>query len=209
MVEKLVVFDFDGVIADTLERIVYHANIVSKKYGVFEKITSDVIKNMSPMEFETIGIEIGLSQNESIEFSKDMVQAFSVDKAVIPIFQDIEYVLRKLEKKYVLVIISGNSSISINRVLNAHKIGGLFSDIFTKEGFGSKKDKLKTVVTKYRCNPSEVYFIGDAESDIQAAEYCRVNSIAVFWGNQNKDILVKSNPKYTVEKPMELLGILG
>ncbi len=50
--------------------------------------------------------------------------------------------------------------------------------------------------------------IGDSLSDILAAKEASVTSVAVTWGHQGLDILLRGNPNYVVSSPQDLSELI-
>jgi phosphoglycolate phosphatase-like HAD superfamily hydrolase len=53
-----------------------------------------------------------------------------------------------------------------------------------------------------------VFMIGDSLSDIRAAKDASVTSIAVAWGHQSLEHLLRGNPDYVVRFPRDLIEII-
>ena len=50
--------------------------------------------------------------------------------------------------------------------------------------------------------------IGDAVSDIKAAQTAGITSIAAAWGNQDIQLLRNANPDFIVNTPNEIIDII-
>jgi phosphoglycolate phosphatase len=50
--------------------------------------------------------------------------------------------------------------------------------------------------------------VGDSLSDVLAAKEASATSIAVTWGHQSVEILLRGNPDYVVSSPDHLIAIV-
>jgi phosphoglycolate phosphatase len=57
-------------------------------------------------------------------------------------------------------------------------------------------------------NEEAVFMIGDALSDVRAAKEAGVASIAVTWGHQSLETLLRGEPEYIVKSPNELIQVI-
>ena len=53
-----------------------------------------------------------------------------------------------------------------------------------------------------------VFMVGDSLSDVLAAKEASVTSIAVTWGHQSLEILLRGNPDYVVSSSHQLIEII-
>ena len=51
--------------------------------------------------------------------------------------------------------------------------------------------------------------VGDSLSDIRAAKEASVTSIAVTWGHQSLEHLLRGNPDHVVRFPQELIEVIN
>ena len=57
-------------------------------------------------------------------------------------------------------------------------------------------------------NGEAVFMIGDALSDVRAAKEAGVTSIAVTWGHQSLETLLRGEPDHVVHTPNTLIGVI-
>jgi phosphoglycolate phosphatase-like HAD superfamily hydrolase len=75
---------------------------------------------------------------------------------------------------------------------------------------GSKAQKIALARDRLLAGePSAVFMIGDSLSDIRAAQEAAVTSIAVTWGHQRLEHLLRGGPDHVVTLPQQLLAIIG
>ena len=60
-----------------------------------------------------------------------------------------------------------------------------------------------------KLTPEEVIYVGDETRDIEASKTIPIKVIAVSWGFNSAEALAKQNPDFLIQKPSELLKVMG
>jgi HAD superfamily hydrolase (TIGR01549 family) len=98
-------------------------------------------------------------------------------------YPEIETTLKKLRKKYPLILISNTDCFSVDQVLEKFQLKKLFDDVFLSYQLGvikTDKNFLKHVLTKLNLAPQDCYLIGDSiQSDIIPAKRIGLNAILI------------------------------
>lgn len=196
----LVIFDFDGTIADTLGTFVDIAN-------------KNLHRKMSPRKIRKMGITRLL---KDLHIPRILLPIYitilrrKMSKLItkIDIFPGVREVLVNLRKKHELVILTSNSSSNVNKFLVKHNIENLFSEIDDSFHHLGKARKIKSLLGKRKMTSEECILVTDETRDIHSAQKMQVRSIAVTWGFESKSILKEAAPDYIVDRPVELLDIL-
>ena len=82
-----------------------------------------------------------------------------------------------------------------------------FKFIHIESQFFSKKYLLHKILKKYEMNKLETFYIGDEARDVEAANKNDINSVAVTWGYNSEDTILRYNPRYLARKPQDILSI--
>jgi phosphoglycolate phosphatase len=195
---KYVVFDFDGTIADTFGII---KEIAQREYsltdedfeiireeGLWDLIKSPTVslRNITKMAF--IGIKSRMEDIVDIELFPDVVETIKI-----------------LKKDYRLGIVSSNSSDIIFRTLKRNGIEDFFDFIYSDSSFFGKHLVLKRMCKKFGIKNNEVIYIGDEDRDIVASKKNMIKNIAVSWGFNSVDNLMREHPDFLVKNPKEIL----
>ena len=182
---KGIIFDFDGVIAESVQVKTDAFASVYEQYG--DNIVTKVIEhheaNGGMSRFEKIKLYHGFYLNKAItneeieelasQFSKLVVQKV-IDSPYVPgVFQYIQ----KCYKKYNLFISTGTPTNEIKQILNARDIAEYFIEI---HGSPEKKSvHITQIISKYNYHPEELIFYGDANTDINAAKQAGVPFVLI------------------------------
>jgi len=205
VMQKLFLFDFDGVIVDSLE--VYERRVKL----CLEKIGKPVVRSRA----DFLALFEDNFYDGIVKKGIDVLEFMKASKA-LPIQDDYEQmlpfppmlpVLEKLEKNNILVIISSNVSRVIHAVLSQHNFNGCFREVLGADAGFSKKEKILHAMNVFQMEKDRTYYIGDTSGDIKEARRGGVKTVAVTWGWHTREMFEKVNPEYLIETPDALLSI--
>lgn len=194
---KLILFDFDGVLANTIE---FSYKIHTKKN---KDLTWKHFQDYSLGNFWE-GYEKAVKEGKHIP-ADDFHGDYKKGLDMLTIEKILHDLVLSLAKKYKLVVISSTNSTHINDFLKKENLDGCFSDILGSDIHKNKVLKIKTILEKYDLPPRDTVFITDTLGDIKEAEECNVKSIAVTWGLHDRLILERGNPVTIIDNPQDLI----
>lgn len=195
---KYVVFDFDGTLADTFDAI---------KDFVKEELINVTEEDIELFKDE--GIK-GVMKKKNISFAELTRLTLKITpklrhKENINIFTGMLEVIQTLTKSYKIGILSSNSEENILKFLRKYNIADLFEFIFSQSSIFGKHTVMRSMCKKHRLNPSEIMYVGDEDRDIIASRRAKIKNIAVTWGFNSEERLLKVNPDHIVYSPIEIL----
>lgn len=205
MTAKVVLFDFDGTIADSYQAIADITNQLSSEFG-YEPIDREkllLFKNLSSREIVK-HTEISILK---IPFLVKRVQAeLGKEIANLQPIQDIDKVLFELKRQgYTLGIITSNVKDNVDIFLRKHNFDSLFDFVYCTTSIFGKHRIINRVIKQHRLRRSEVIYVGDETRDIKSARKSRIGIISVSWGFNSAEILAEYQPDLLIAKPQELL----
>lgn len=192
---KLVIFDFDGVLADTL-LICHSINIETHSDLTLEEYKSFFKGNIS---------DARRHDGTQMNFRPDFFEHYAERTRELKVPEAMKEIIKKLSSNFVLAIVSSTTSPLIRDILGREGIAKYFSDILGFDVASSKIAKNKTLLAKYKVDPEEAVFVTDTIGDIIEARKCGIKSIAVTWGFHSGKELEKENPAKIVSTPEDLL----
>lgn len=206
----LIIFDFDGVLADTLDDLILFGQEVCDELGVQHTVNEKDLSNLEVMSFATFGQACEVPEHLINEFVQRCLKRFAEKKSPPAIFNGIGDVIREFASSHTLAIVTTNSSQNVNAFLTEHGLDAYVRAIYGIDTAGSKAQKISIAQSQFinGANPEPVYMIGDSLSDIKAAKEASVKSIAVTWGHQSLEHLMRGEPDFVVHNPHELLGVV-
>ena len=208
-VKIVLIFDFDGVLADSLTPMLIYANKVCEEMGYPCIPTKNDLEALETMEFSRYGLQLGIPPDKVDDFVARNLEMFNSRDESLPIFPGMIEVITELSGSAALAMITGNSHIVVDKFLKAHEISNEFQKVLTTEHAGNRVEKILSLKAQYGNPNQKVFFIGDAVSDIRAARNAGIKSVAVGWGHQSLMKLRKEEPDFTVDKPADLISLIA
>lgn len=206
----LIIFDYDGVLADTLEDLLQVGQAACNKLGVKHAVTKDDLNNLEVMSFASYGRACEVPEPLIDEFVRICLTSIAEKKSPPAIITGLSDVVRGLSVNHVIAVITTNSSQNVNAFLVERGLDGFVHAVYGIDSPGSKAQKISMARTRFLENGKQgrVFMVGDSLSDVRAAKEASVTSIAVTWGHQSSENLLRGNPDYLVSSPQDLIEII-
>ncbi|GAB4503411.1 MAG: HAD family hydrolase [Anaerolineales bacterium] len=207
VIMSLILFDFDGVLADTLDDLLQFGQQACDALGVTHTATQADLDALEVMSFATYGLQMGVPESLVDDFVRICIDKFNHKETPPAMFEGLADVIRKLSEKHDIAVITGNASQTVQAFLTAHRLERHVRAIFGLDMPGSKVAKIEQARASFTAGNETVWMVGDSTSDIRAAKEAAVKSIAVSWGHQSVERLSRAGPDYLVHSPEELLAL--
>ncbi|MDY0019811.1 MAG: HAD hydrolase-like protein [Anaerolineae bacterium] len=190
---SLVIFDFDGTLADTFSWFVGIANQIADKYG---------IRHIDEREYEMLK---GYDVRKVIEYLEvplwkvPLIAAYTRGLMTenihqVGLFDGIGGVLRQLsEQGATLAVVSSNSSENVRRVLGPESAALIHYYECSVPMFG-KPSRFKKILSKSGISHDDAIYIGDEIRDLKATKKVAIAFGAVSWGYNSADSLRAHGP---------------
>ncbi len=203
----LILFDFDGVLADTLADMLCFAQEVCNELGVNHVVIQTDLSELEVMSFATFGRACEVPEGLVDEFVRRCTGKFAEKKSPPVLFTGLGEVVRKLAESHMLAVLTGNTQGNVRMFLEQHGLDGCFGAVYGVDMPGSKVEKILIAKSQFGVEEESVFMVGDSLSDVHAAQEAGVKSIAVSWGHQSLEMLVGAVPDHVVRSPEELIEI--
>ena len=206
----IIIFDFDGVLADTLDDLIQFGQEVCDELGIKHLVKKDDLRNLEMMSFASFGRACEVPEHLVDEFVQKCLKRFAEKKSPPAIFNGLSNIVRHLAINNTIAVITTNSSQNVNAFLIEHGLDEYVDEVYGVDIPGSKAEKISMARNQFSANRKResVFMIGDSLSDIMAAKEASATSIAVTWGHQSLERLLSGNPDYVVDFPCDLTGII-
>lgn len=183
MKNKVIIFDMDGVIFDTIN--FSKKNFMQVYPGITDKMYKDIFcGNFYDEVKKYSNIRIVETEEEKTIRQK----LYTETKSRAPIFKGIKELLEELnENGYILVLGTGAHDRNCLSLLEYSNIAGLFDLIATAEFSKSKVEKFKLIQKKYNLSKDNILFITDTLGDIKEADISGILTVAVTWGFHDRE----------------------
>ncbi|HSO13873.1 MAG TPA: HAD family hydrolase [Anaerolineales bacterium] len=206
----LIIFDFDGVLADTLDDLIQFGQEVCDELGIKHVVNKEDLSNLESMSFASFGRACEVPEHLVDEFVQRCLKRFAERKSPPAIFNGLSVIIREFAINNTLAIITTNSSQNVNAFLIEHDMDQCIHTVYGVDIPGSKAQKIAMARNQFSAdaNRESVFMIGDSLSDITAAKEASVTSVAVTWGHQSLEHLLRGNPDYVVHFPQDLVEVI-
>jgi len=207
----LIIFDYDGVLADTLDDLLQFGQEACDKLGVKHLVTKEDLNNLEVMSFASFGRACEVPEHLVDEFVQSCLKRFAEKKSPPAIFNGLSNIVRNFAINNRLVIITTNSSQNVNAFLIEHGLDECIHAVYGIDIPGSKTQKISIARNQLSAGTKResVFMVGDSLSDISAAKEASVTSIAVTWGHQSLEHLLHGDPDFLVRFPHYLIEVIN
>lgn len=213
---KLIVFDLDGTLINSLEDLADSANwmllqhgypthpVDAYRYFVGDGMRKLIERILPPEERNDVRIE---------QCKAEFVAYYTIhmeDKTVV--YPGMIELLKELKDRGLKIAVATNKVHIAVAPLMAKYFPGICFDsmIGQREGIPVKPHPqiMYDILRETDCQPSETLHVGDTATDMQLAHSAGVTPVGVLWGYRPLEELQEAGAKFIIEKPEELLGLV-
>lgn len=208
MTHKVIIFDFDGTIADTVDALVTIANRLAGEFGYIQITPEDLarLRNFTSREIiKYSGISL-LKIPFLLKKVKGELKAKISELQPIPGISEVLLALHS--QGYRLGIITSNSPENVTAFLIKNQLNHLFEFIHSGVTIFGKTTIINNVLKQKKLKTEAVIYVGDETRDIEASKKANIKVIAVTWGFNSPEALAKQDPYILINHPPELLEVI-
>ena len=211
---KLVIFDLDGTILNTLDDLMDSVNYVLKKLS-YPIRTKEEIKSFLGGGVLKL-IEKSLPDNKT---KKELDEAYnlfidyyhenSMNKT-IPYFGIQKLLMELKDRKIITAVVSNKIDSAVQKMCQKY-----FDKLF-KYVYGEKREFLKKpdpgvvldIIKKEQVALSDVLYVGDSEVDYYTASNANIDCALVTWGFRDKEFLEKFDNVSIIDETSQLFKLI-
>ena len=191
---KLVIFDFDGTLADSFPWALTIINDVADMYGI-RRVADDEIDELRGMSIRQLSKHLHVPWHKVPRIARDMRKMMQRDIDRIPLIEGMDALLARLEEMGVLMaVVSSNSRDNVKRILgpeNARRIGYYECGV----ALLGKTGRFRKILKRSKVHAHEALCIGDELRDLEAAHKAHIPFGGVSWGYNLPDALWAHSPR--------------
>jgi phosphoglycolate phosphatase len=200
---KLVIFDFDGTLADSGRWLARELRPLGRRFG-FRQVGEDEIEALRGYETRRILFELGVAPWKLPFIARHLRRRVAQDAESIPLFPGAKALLRRLAGHgVVLAVVSSNSAANVRRILGP-EAAALVEHYACGASLFGKAAKIRKVLRAAGAAACEAVCIGDETRDIEAAREAGLACGAVAWGYATREILARGGPTWLFDTPDEV-----
>lgn len=202
--KKLLLFDFDGVIMDSIDTIHVAYNKVHATYNLpYAHTKEEVRKNLEKNFFQSL-LEYGLTQEQIDDYFYDIKKEIHLLEHYMQPFPGIDTLLAQVASLHTCAIITSGHRETVTRLLKRYDLQHYFSLILGAEDNKSKVVKIKKALMHFGVDKENTYFMTDTSGDISEGKEAGVTTIGVTWGYHNREKLEQAEPNYLFDTVSQL-----
>ncbi|MBI2546063.1 HAD family hydrolase [Candidatus Woesearchaeota archaeon] len=175
---KAIVFDFDGVVVDTLPRAL---EVWGRAFKEFRITHVTLNKDFFESDYRAMAERLNISKHNLGKLEKLYYDA----RTPVSLFEGIKPIITKLSKEYKLALVSNSPPVRFRKRVKSFKIEHYFQAIIgITNGIRMKPhpDMLLLALKRLHVKPDEAIYIGDMEGDILASKAAEVMVIGATYG---------------------------
>lgn len=194
----MIVFDFDGVIADSLAVCRRACIEAAARQEVMLDLCENPFSELDPLTFGALATLHGLSADR---FTLDVANAIARE-SISPVFTGMAEILRDVARRDQIVILSASTEGVIRRFLEFHGLREVVSRVIGIDSVGTKAVWLAHLLKENASN--NLVMVGDAVSDFESSVAAHVPFVGVSWGWQSAQRLESKGVDGLALKPSDL-----
>lgn len=200
----LIMFDFDGVIADTFDYFVLDFVAACNQYGFTIQGKRDINILLEDNLYEAMG-KRGMDQ-ETIDRILTLFKDKAENHVDIKMFEGIDRALRQISEQNQIFVITSNVSALVAKALKANGMDYVL-EVLGADVDKSKVAKIKTLMGRFP--GMDAYYVGDTSGDIIEGRLAGARTVGAAWGWHGRERLAQSSPDFLVESPGQLAELLA
>jgi HAD superfamily hydrolase (TIGR01509 family) len=205
---KILIFDFDGTLADSFEAVLKISNRLAAEFGYPIARAEDIdrLKNLSSRDV--------IKQSQISPFKlpfllRRLRRELNQEIPNLRPIANIKTTLLALKQKgYRLGIVSSNSYDNVMAFLKTQELEDLFEFVGSGLALFGKGRVIQRMIRQHDLDPRQVVYVGDETRDIEAARKIGIQVIAVSWGFNSSQALAAESPDFLIHQPVDLLQVL-
>ena len=211
---KMVIFDLDGTLLDTLDDLCNSVNYSLRTNNFPERSLAEV------RTFVGNGIRLLIERSVPEGTSKELIdKTFECFKTYYAVhcndktktYPGVMDMLKELKKNgYKIAVLSNKAQYAVTKLCDIYFNNLLDDAVGARENVAKKPspDALDICAENNNINLNNVIYVGDSDVDVATANNAGVKGIAVTWGFRSRELLIKCGAENLADNTDELLQIL-
>jgi phosphoglycolate phosphatase len=203
---RLAIFDFDGTLADTFPFFLSVFNQIADLHG-FRRIDLARVDQLRHHGLREMMRHVGMPMWKLPLAARSFMDLMTRHTDGIALFDGIDHTLRTLHTRGVrLAVVSSNSEHNVRAVLGP-ELSALVDSFDCGVSMFGKASRIRAALRHARVPAADAIYIGDQDTDAQAAHKAGVAFGAVHWGYASIESLRGHGPATEYDSPAALLSI--
>lgn len=203
---RLVIFDFDGTLADSLPFLLSVVNKLAERHA-FRPIDLDAVPAFRHYSAREMMRHLKLPAWKLPLVAQSFMTLMQQNPQATPLFANVDTVLQQLAQAQLrLALVSSNARHNVELILGATNIG-LFGHLECGMSIFGKASRIRKILRLTGTPASQAVYIGDQITDLEAARQEGVAFGAVTWGYGSIESLRRHAPDEEFAQFTDLLRL--
>lgn len=204
---KVLLFDFDGTVADTRTMALRILNELSEEFR-FRSLPEEELPEARNMTTQKLIRHLGIRRWRVPKIARRGLVKFHERIHKVEPIVNVPAILQQLhERGFRLGILTSNSEANVSAFLKHHQIT-CFEFLRSSSKLFGKSREIRRIMKEYQLQPEDLIYIGDETRDIEASHSTAIRIAAVTWGYNSAEVLRSMNPEFLFDKPEQLLTFM-
>ncbi len=200
--KNVIVFDFDGVLIDSLTKV------EEFDQWLYPGLTdAEWRKTTLGNYFEMMREHESKRRNASEAELETKRKSFYEEKTLLLPISGMPDVVKTLNRNYQLAINTTSKRDGVVPWLERNGLASYFGYVAYKELSTSKVEKFKLIFDHFGVESKDVYFVTDTIGDLQEANELKIDTVCVTWGIHSREEFMRFHPFRIVDSPKELMTL--
>ncbi|MCD7866599.1 MAG: HAD family hydrolase [Clostridiales bacterium] len=211
---KLVIFDMDGTILDTLDDLADSLNYALRQSGLQECSLSDVRcfvgNGIQKLIDRAVSPDTPLEVRNQVHL--DFTEYYRMHCSdQTKAYEGIPAVLAALKEMHVkMSVVSNKPDYAVQKLCEQYFDGFFDFAVGARPNVRKKPapDSIYTVLEQLKTEKKDAVYVGDSEVDIQTARHADIDCISVGWGYRDEEVLRENGAAEIVREPLEIISAI-
>lgn len=213
---KVIIFDLDGTLLNTLDDLADSTNFALAEFGYPPKTTEEIRQYVGNGVAKLIERAIPNGQdnvhyNTCLKIFK-IIYAENMYNKTAPYNNIINLLTELKEKNYKIAVVSNKFDLAVKELCQKYFPNLIDIAIGENEAAGINKkpapDTINLVLEQLELTSNQAIYVGDSDVDILTAKNSNMPCISVTWGFRDKEFLLENDAKIIINNPKEIIDYL-
>ena len=213
--KKLLIFDLDGTIADTLYSIRDAVNMCMEHFGFetrsYAEVRAAVGNGARLLILRSIPAEVADDSERAEEIYKYFQTCYGITyNRIDGCYAGMYEAMTELHARgYTLAVLSNKPDAYVKGIISSLFDEGVIPIAMGETELPRKPDPTAPllIASELGAEAWQCAFIGDSEVDIKTAHNAGMTAVAVSWGFRDRDALAEACPDVIIDAPQELTAL--
>ncbi len=203
--KPLLIFDFDGTLANTIETGIAIYNEFAPSYGL-KTVTPSEVAELRKLNTRALLDHVGISRLMAVKLGAHIRRVLHERMDSVEMIAGTrDMILGLAAEGFHLGIITSNSAENVRTVLRRFDLLDSFRFVEAGVSLFGKAQRILNALRKTGTPAARAMYVGDETRDMEAARKAHVSGIAVCWGTNGREAMETEGPDYCIDDPHELI----